>query len=314
MLESLRLTWRLQRWELAVLIGASLLLAAVGAFVAWQLPIATQSFVDCAARFPGDGYPAECRILADWGGYLSGAGTIVQGATTVVPLVVGILLGAPLVSREIEKRTAPIAWSLARSRSWWLAGRILPLAVAVAIALLLLGQASEASILAMPDKRLGFQYFAMHGPLVAARGLAVFALGVLIGLWLGRMLPAILVTGVVVVVLLGGLQLARGQLMQAEAVWVAPGEGGLDAYSTIYGSGYLDDATGDFVTDEEAYKRFPDQFETGPGVPPGLTQVYLVVPPERYPVFVAREIGALAVVSIVAVSAALLLVRSRRPE
>jgi hypothetical protein len=313
-LEALRLTWRLQRWELGVLIGASLLLTAVGAIVAWRLPIVRQAFLECIGGYAFDDVPLACRGAYDWAGYLSGAGALVQGAATVVPLLVGILLGAPLVSREIEKGTAPLAWSLARSRGWWLAGRILPLAVAIIVALLLLGQASEATILAVPDTQLGFQHFAMHGPLVAARGLAVFALGVLIGLWTGRMLPAILLTGVVVVALLAGRQLGRDPIMQAEAVWTVTGEQGLGTYSTIYGSGFVEDATGEFVTDEQAYARDPAAFETGMGELPGLTKVYRVVPPERYPVFVAREIGALAVISIVAVGAALLLVRSRRPE
>ena len=313
-IDSLRLTWRLQRWEIVVLIGAALLLAAVGAFAAWQLPITTQDLLDCIGDSTGEGIPARCRSIYDWAGYLSGAGTIVQGAVTVVPLVAGVLLGAPLLSREIEKRTAPLAWSLARSRGWWLAGRVLPIALAIFGSLLLLGQASEASIVATPGKHLGFETFAMHGPVVAVRGLAAFAIGVFIGLWMGRMLPAILVTGVLVIALLGGLQIVRGQLMEAEAVWTPVGENGLDSFSSIYGDGYTDDVNGAFVTDEEAYARYPEQMDTGDGQLPGLTRVYRVVPPERYPVFVAREMGALFVVSIVAIGAALLLVRSRRPE
>ena len=314
MLASLRLTWRLQRWEIAFLIGASLVLAAVAAFAAWQLPVATRNLLDCAARFPNGPMPTECESPYDWLGYLSGAATIVQGATTVVPVIVGILLGAPLVSREIEKRTAPIAWSLARSRRWWLAGRMLPLALAIAIALLLLGQATEASILAVPDVHLNFRYFAMHGPLVAARGLAIFAIGAFVGLWIGRMLPAILVTGVLAFVMIAGLQVARAPIMRAEAVWTVPDEQGAGDFETIYGSGYIDDATGAFVSDQEAYERFPEEFETGSGELPGLTKVYLILPAERYPVFVAREMAAVVVIGLIAAAGALLLVRSRRPE
>ena len=42
MLTTLRLTWRMQRWELAFLIGGSLLVAAAIALAAWQTSM-TQS-------------------------------------------------------------------------------------------------------------------------------------------------------------------------------------------------------------------------------------------------------------------------------
>ena len=312
-MRSLLLTWRMQRWELAFLIGGSLLLAGAAALLAWQIPTAYENVIACAGRVPGEAMFASCRSEYDWAGYLAGASTIIQGASTVVPFAVGILLGAPLVAREIEKRTAPMAWSLSSSRGWWLAGRTLPLILAIAVALLLLGQANEAMILANPDATLGFQQFAMHGPLIAARGLALFGIGVVVGLLMGRVLPAILVTGLLSFALVAGLQIGRDQLRRAEATWVEAGEDGLLDF--IYDQAFIDDATGELVTYEEASVRFPEVFgPEGSFMPPGMTQVYLGTPPERYPIFVAREMGALVLVTLVLGATALWIVRWRRPD
>lgn len=312
MINSLRLAWRIQRWELAFLIGGSLLLAAAAALVAWQMTATVNGLDACSTDSVA--LSASCRSLAQWSNVLTTLNPIIQGATTVAPFIVGILLGAPLVAREIEKRTAPIAWSLSLSRAGWLAGRTLPLLVAIAIALLVLGQASEATIRAMPPGHLGFPYFAMHGPLVAVRAIAVFGIGVVVGLLMGRTLPAILVTGVVVIALFTGLQLVRDQLMHAEATWVKAGDADLSGVM-IYDSAFIDDATGKLVTSDEVYRRFPDVFGTqGSGRPPGMTQVELMTPPERYPLFVAREIGALAFVSVLVGGMALWVITWRRPD
>ena len=58
----------------------------------------------------------------------------------------------------------------------------------------------------------------------------------------------------------------------------------------------------------------PDDGMEGSGLPPGMTQVYLTTPPELYPVFVARQIGALALVSVVVGGLALWVITWRRPN
>lgn len=314
LMRSLLLTWRMQRWELSVLIGGSILLAAAAGFVAWQMTVTLEGLELCYAGASVDPLSAECRSLVDRGNVWTALSPMLQGATTVVPFVVGILLGAPLVSREIEKRTAPIAWSLSPSRARWLARRTLPLLISVALALLLLGQATEALILATPPGDIGFAHLAMHGPLVAVRGIAAFAVGVVIGLAVGRMLPAILVSGLVAIAMLIGLQLVRSEQMRTEAVWLDAADNNFLSGVVVYDSAFTDDASGEFVTFEEASDRFPGVFGMqGSGMPPGMSQVYLATPPELYPVFVAREMAALLVATALAAGVALWLIRSRRP-
>lgn len=312
MLTAVRLTWRVQRWELAFLIGGPLLLAAGAEFVAWQTRLTLKGLDACYGQ--GLVLPGSCASRVQWGNVLSTLSPILQGAATVAPFLVGILLGAPLISREVEKRTAPLAWSLSRSRARWMVGRTFPLLLAIAIALLLLGQASEALIRATPPGEVGFRQFGMHGPLIAVRGIAVFCIGALVGLLMGRVLPAILITGLTVAVLFIGLQLVRDGLMRAEASWVEAGASDLSGVM-IYDSAFIDDATGELVAFDEAYRRFPDVFgPTGSGVPPGMSQVYLTTPPGLYPVFVAREIGALVLASLLVGASALWVIGWRRPD
>lgn len=316
MLTALRLTWRMQRWELIVLVGGGLLLALAMVLVAWQLDVTRHSMDSCYTDAGAGGLSAECQSLVDWGNKLVGAGAVLPGVALMLPFVVGVLLGAPLVAREIEKRTAPMAWSMSRSRRRWLAGRLLPVLIAAVISLLLVGAASEALLLAaaQPGTELGFANLGYHGPIIAARGAAVLVIGVVVGLVLGRVLPAILVTGMLTIALVGGLYVMRDQMMRAEAKWITVGPDGGNV-TMIYDSGWTDDVTGEFLTYDQAFARFPEIFgPEGSWDPPGLSQAYLATPPELYPSFVAREIAALVGVMLVAAAGAVWVIGWRRPE
>jgi hypothetical protein len=309
-----RLIWRQQRWELLILIGGALLLAVALLAVAWQTGITNDALAACVRDQAGATLSAECRLTVERGNLLTALGAILPQAATVAPFVVGLLLGAPLVSREIENRTAHIAWSLSPSRRRWLVGRAVPLALLVGLSLLALGQASQVlEATNYPDGR-GFMDYGSHGPLIAARGLAIFGLGILVGLAAGRVLPAILLTAVVAVAVFGAVEYGRGDVMRAEATWMAS-EDEFGTISMIYDSRLQSDTTGALITDEQAFERFPEEFgPTGDGTPPGMTRVYLATSPDRYPSFVARESGVLVLVAVLATAAALAGAYVRRPE
>lgn len=309
-----RVFWRLQRWEAAVLIGGCLLLTVAMWVVAWQLKVNSEAIAACYEATEARISP-HCRSLIDVGNLLSGSIGVLNGAAILAPFGVGIFLGAPLVAREIEHRTAPMAWSLSLSRRRWLAARVLPALGAVGVVLLLLGQASALLVSTAYEDELGFRYYDSVGPIIAARGVAVFGIGVLVGMMVGRVLPALLVTGLATVAVAGAASIGRDQLMRAEAEWIEPGSE-LDAIAMIYDSRLRDDATGELVTWEEVYASFPPEEVNleGDGTPPGMTQLYLTVPPERYPSIVAREIAALAGIGAFALGAAWWAVLRRRPE
>lgn len=312
--DRLRLTWRMQRWELAVLIGGpvalSIVLLGLAAAIGAVLPALQACWTDDPRNLT-----ADCRALTQWGNLLPGlAATLVQ-ATALVPFGVGILLGAPLVAREIEHRTAPIAWSLAPSRTRWLIGRATPLFGLVALALLLLGQASEAALRSVEAGELGFRQFGTFGPLVTARGLGVLALGIAVGLVAGRVLPAILVSVLLTVVLMAAIAYGTSELMRAEAEWRPMGDQ-TEAVHMVFDSGFRSDASGEVITWEEAYDRFPEKLDAmgAPDVAPeGWTSMWRVLPPEAYDRYVAREAGVFGAVMVGAVAVALGVVRVRRP-
>ncbi|HEX5451569.1 MAG TPA: hypothetical protein VFW86_04200 [Candidatus Limnocylindrales bacterium] len=128
------------------------------------------------------------------------------------PLLAGLLLGVPLVGREIEWGTAPLAWTLARSRRRWLLARALPLAVVLAIVLALpalTAEVLEGARDPLANPWTSFTDAGLRGPLLVGRGLLTFGLAVGVGALLGRQLPALIVAGVVAVLLLSAGDIAR---------------------------------------------------------------------------------------------------------
>ncbi len=158
---ALRLAWRMQRWEMTLLVGAALALTAA----ALILP-ATQE---------GSG---DARM-------------IVLFLTLAGPILIGSTLGVGLVAAEIEQGTAQLAWSLATSRVRWLQTRVWPLAAVGVMVCLVLGAATAR----LMDETSPSNIFmpAMRGPIVALHLLSALAIGTLVGAVVRRVLPALLV-------------------------------------------------------------------------------------------------------------------------
>jgi hypothetical protein len=208
-----------------------------------------------------------------------------------------------------------MAWSLSPSRRGWLIWRTLPLLVMLLLALLVLGQASAFVLDTVEEVDLGFRQYGMFGPILAARGLAIFGVGVLVGLVLGRVLPALLVTALATVAIVGGMSIGRDLLMREEAVWRPNGEQS-EIVHMVFDSGFRSDATGEIMTYEQAYSDYPESFDemTGEGAPPGTTSVWKIVPPDAFGLYVAREVGVLVGVFSAVGVASWFIVERRRPH
>lgn len=310
----LRLLWRMHRWEGMFFIGGALLLSVAMAIVASQLDASRDTLVPCYEQ-QVESLSADCRSAIEWGNTLAGAIGILTAVATVTPFAAGIFLGAPLLSREIEHRTAPMAWALSPSRPGWLAWRTVPLLVLLLGVLLILGQASAFLLETAEEGQLGFRQYGMFGPILAARGVAIFGVGLLVGLGLGRVLPALLVTALATVAIVGGMSIGRDLLMRAEADWFPMGDQA-DLVHMVFDQGFRPDAGGDVITWEEAFNHYPDAFDemTGEGAPPGMTPVWKIVPPQAFGLYVMREIGVLLTAFLVAGAATVAVVRRRRPE
>lgn len=113
------------------------------------------------------------EILGNEGGH-------VRLGLFALPTLIGLVLGSTLVGRELELRTAALAWSLEGGRMRWFAQRL-----GAIVVLLVLGLGAMALLGARFDAALRVP----SG--LAALGIALFA-----GAWLGRTLPALLVATV----------------------------------------------------------------------------------------------------------------------
>lgn len=314
MLDDLKLAFRHQRLEMLMLLGGSIILAAAILILAWRLGIASDALFACTRDAGFDPNFTACRAESELANTLLGASLTIGTAASLVPFFAGVFLGTPLVAGEIEHRTASLAWSLNASRRRWLLRRVAPLGVAFIVGIGVLAFANEILFLtASPDDRIGFGQYGMSGVLLVMRGLGVLAIGIVVGLVVGRVLPAVIVTFLLVIGLVAGLSIGRDMVMRAEAV---PVEMDSEGYSDspVYDSGFRVDETGEFLTWEEAYERYPDEMMSSEdGTVPGTTMIWFVVPSERMPWFVARESGVLGGLVLVAGLIGFSVVGSRRP-
>ena len=114
---------------------------------------------------------------------------------TLTPLVVGILVGAPLVARELERKTSLLVWTQGVTRMRWLVGMLLGVfagTIALFAAFSLLNNWWLRPMIQL-DGRFN-NVFEVVGIVPIAYAAFALALGIAAGALLGKTLPAILVT------------------------------------------------------------------------------------------------------------------------
>lgn len=217
------LTWKLHRFEVlvsAVLMAAVATSAGIVALHLRSLDIPTGCW-----DWPGGAYPNEMcqRLVNAWFDILGNEGGHVRFGLLVVPTLVGLMLGATLVGRELELRTASLAWSLEGGRMRWLAQRLGGIALLVVLgltAMAVMGSAFESATHVPGDTdRIG--ELAKGGAPLLSRGLAALGIALLAGAVLGRTVPALLVATVAVGALwYVGSGIVPKLVAPAYAVWI----------------------------------------------------------------------------------------------
>lgn len=232
----------------------------------------------------------------------------------VVPLLIGAVLGAPLVGREVERGTTQLVWWMSPSRRRWLAERVL---VAGAVACLLLVPLAITSHLLQAarepavDPTASLLAVGQRGPSLVFRGVALFASGVLFGALTGRVLPALLLAAALSVPL---LLVGRPALSLGMPDEVVGTNGTIDVCHAIVHDRRWQTPDGRLPDDEQALQTAPaSETDAYTWLNEHYRSVSIGVPRWRYIDFEVRAAVVFLGVSGLALFAAGWVVDRRRP-
>ena len=186
----IRLTWRQFRTPAVVALAALVILAALAALTGPDLArVYAETLAAC--RPTGDCSSATQAFLANHESLRATAGTLV----TVVPCLLGVFWGAPLIAREIENGTFPLVWTQGVTRTRWLGVKltVVGLAAMIVAGLLSLIVTRWARPL---DRAAAAAYDTFGQRDLAPIGYAAlaFAIGATAGMLIRRTVPAMAIT------------------------------------------------------------------------------------------------------------------------
>jgi ABC-type transport system involved in multi-copper enzyme maturation permease subunit len=320
MLTQARLTFRLNRFML-LSVAAMLILASLAAlFVAVRLR-AVGATSQCFALWQGlptDGSaPTTCQSqVSQFYEIDNSQAAPLMGVLMWLTPIAGLLAGVSLVAREIEERTAAVAWSLATSRTRWLFGRVAPVAGLLAVlfaAAAISGTELQRARQPMIDPLLSFDTDAGRGLTLVATGLLFFSVAVLVGSVMGRVLPALLVAAVAGLILLGGSMAVRAAWLPSQSVVVDQTTG----YTRYDGALYLEYLvrlpSGELTSDQGLMVGI-DTSGNMIGQVDGATSAIRLVLGSRHPFVEAVQSAGTIAVAGGLLAATAFVVRRRRPS
>lgn len=323
------LSFRLHRWEVAASVVGVLLLTAAMAWFAWQLHGIAADQLACERAAS----PSGCELISNRYFETSEWGSRLLYLSWGAPFGMGLLLGVPLVAREVENRTSAIAWTLSRSRPVWLASRVAFLGLVLVLllgAIAVVSEALAAALLPTLDLDADFTWHGRRGWLVVARGLAALGIGLCLGAVIGRVLPTLLAAAFASVLVFTAVSLGMDRWNETEAQVTAydfgqEGSSGLEG-GLMLGS-RVELVSGELVGWDEIVGRHQQQlvdmdgavytsFDELTGEPDESSLIgwdrTLVVPGSMYPTVVLRESGVVAGVALLFVLLAASVVVRRR--
>jgi ABC-type transport system involved in multi-copper enzyme maturation permease subunit len=194
------LTWRQFRGAATMLYAALALLAAILLLTGPGLADDySAGIAACTAQAGGCSDFVQHFFADNRGGFLA-----VTAIVLVLPALVGLFWGAPLISRELEAGTHRLVWSQSITRTRWLAVK-LGLTGLAATAAAGLGSLA-VTWWSSPIDKAAADFPRMEPLLFGARGIVpvayaafAFALGVTVGMLVRRTVPAMAITLVVFV-------------------------------------------------------------------------------------------------------------------
>ncbi len=175
---------------LGVLAGLAIYAIVVG--TSMRTAFGQDNLTGCLARSQGAGCPAA--VSAFTGEFGSEVNIAFWSVALIVPGLIGVLVGAPLIARELEYGTWRLAWSQTVPRARWLTVKL----ALVTAGLIVLGSAMTAVITwyRAPMDRLTGRFlhniYDFEGLVPTAYILCAFGFAVLAGLLLRRSIPAMI--------------------------------------------------------------------------------------------------------------------------
>lgn len=230
-----------------------------------------------------------------------------------VPAIAGVILGIATVAKELDQRTAVLAWSVGPSRRRWLLQRVAPLLAIVA----LLGIGSAQLFVAMahlhspgpgdPLEAAGFEVIAVTGFGPMGLGISAFGVTLVVGAMLGRLLPGLIAAAAFVLfasllIQQGNERLMSGETLVAEALLAGPGR---------QVDWLLRTPDGTLISGNDVYPNYVNP-ETGEPLP-GMTQMVRYVPIEIYPQVAARYVLLHLLVGFTTLTLAFAVVERKSP-
>ncbi|WP_194894775.1 ABC transporter permease [Catenulispora pinisilvae] len=206
------LTWRQHRWPIVISAAITVIFFVLMAITASDLgSMAAKCLTETAEqcqRKNTEAVPSHATYL--------------MNSLVFLPVLVAVFWGVPLLAREFEQRTLPLAWSQDVSRGKWLAGKTTVMVVLIA---------AMGTVLAAESEHLAYQYhaytseslfegtqFQAGGWLPLTLGLAWLAVGIAAGAATRRVLAAIAVVGGLWIVRMVGMVQLRPRFMTAVTV------------------------------------------------------------------------------------------------
>lgn len=175
----IRLAWRQFRAEAVVGLGALVVVAVV-------LAVTGPHLVDVYRTTPSQVTSTDQRLQ-----------TALFALLLIVPALVGVFFGAPLVARELEAGTYRLAWTQSVTRVRWLAVKLAFVGLASSLlagGLSLIVAWWDNPINIVNQNRFSPANFGMFGIVPFGYALFAFALGAITGLLFRRTLPAMATT------------------------------------------------------------------------------------------------------------------------
>jgi ABC-type transport system involved in multi-copper enzyme maturation permease subunit len=308
MLTAVRLTYRINRFEIRTVVAATILSAVVTVLVlAWM----RNSGYDRCLQLGGTVEVSPiCFDQQDLGSWMTKIASMSQNLAGFFPILAGLLLGGPVIARELDRGTARLAWSLGPSRPRWYLQRVLPVLLVAVVTAMIIGVVSEQLVsLFAPGTDLTRSFVGFHtrGVLLATGALLVASVAVAVGSVVGRLVPTLLLA-----LILGGATLlavtAVDQKVLANETVRLTGE---NQYGNdlIVGEGRLELPDGRLVTWDELVAIDPTVLDQGFDYP----YVQFGIPRERYREIETREAVAQVVLAFLFLGAGALVVSRRRP-